>query len=537
MLYFAPWKIVLILLVIIIGLMGVFPNFISSETLEENWPSFIPGKQLVLGLDLQGGSYLLFEVDKEDYQQKQLKKLVGEVRNSLREAPRIGYTGLVALEDSVQVRIRESEKVNEAAERLQDVLNPLETQLLSSDVLHEFELSTDDDSLITFKFTEDGLAQRMRELVSQSIEVVRGRIDELGTTEPSIQREGTDRILVEAPGEQNPERLKRLIGEVAQLTFHLIDESVEADKAEEGRPPPGSVVLYGTDADKTPYLVEEAVLISGDELSDAQVAFDQHSNIPLVTFKFNTSGARKFGQITTDNVDKEFAIVLDNEVISAPVIREPILGGSGQISGGFTVESANELAVLLRAGALPAKLNVLEERTVGPGLGADSVEAGKIASVVGAIAVVIFMFVAYGIFGLFANLALIVNVALVFGALSMLGATLTLPGVAGIVLTIGMAVDANVLIFERIREESRLGRSVLNAIDMGYDRAKFTILDANVTTLIAAIILFFLGSGPIKGFSVTLAIGIVTTLFSAFTFSRFVVSRWIKIRRPSVLPI
>ena len=537
MLYFAPWKIVLILLVIVTGLLGVFPNFINSETLEENWPSFIPGKQLVLGLDLQGGSYLLFEVDKEDYQQKQLKKLVGEVRNTLREAPRIGYTGLVALEDSVQVRIREAEKVDEAEERLQEVLNPLETQILSSDVVHEFELAIADDGLASFKFTEDGLAQRMRELVSQSIEVVRGRIDELGTTEPSIQREGTDRILVEAPGEQNPERLKRLIGEVAQLTFHLIDESVEAEKAEEGRPPPGSVVLYGTDADKTPYLVEEAALISGDELSDAQVAFDQHSNIPLVTFKFNTSGARKFGQITTDNVDKEFAIVLDNEVISAPVIREPILGGSGQISGGFTVESANELAVLLRAGALPAKLNVLEERTVGPGLGADSVAAGKVASVVGAIAVVIFMFISYGLFGLFANLALIVNVALVFGVLSMLGATLTLPGVAGIVLTIGMAVDANVLIFERIREESRLGRSVLNAIDMGYDRAKFTILDANVTTLIAAVILFFLGSGPIKGFSVTLAVGIVTTLFSAFTFSRFVISRWIKVRRPKVLPI
>ncbi|MEP3277004.1 MAG: protein translocase subunit SecD [Stappiaceae bacterium] len=537
MLYFARWKIVLILVVIVAGFLATLPNFIDKETLEKNWPSWLPSQQLVLGLDLQGGAYLLFEVDKQDYQTKQLENLSSEIRRVLRQSPRIGYTGLAAQADSVQVRIRDTDKISEAEGRLAELVNPLQTSLLGGAPVNEFALDVSSVGLARFTFTEDGLDRRISGIVNQSIEVIRNRIDELGTTEPSIQRQGFDRILVEAPGEDDPERLKRLIGETAQLSFHLVDSRMTGEQALQARPPAGSKVLYSADDPPIPYVIESAAMVEGDDLVDAQTGFDQQTNEPLVTFRFNTSGAQKFGLVTQQNVGRPFAIVLDDHVISAPVIREAILGGSGQISGNFTVEGANDLAILLRAGALPARLNVLEERTVGAGLGADSVEAGKIASLVGAAAVVIFMFAVYGLFGLFANLALFVNVALVFGALSFLGATLTLPGIAGIVLTIGMAVDANVLIFERIKEEMRLGRSAINAIDAGFSRALGTILDANITTLIAAVILFYLGSGPIKGFSVTLAIGIVTTVFSAFTFTRFLVAQWVRMRRPSHIPI
>lgn len=537
MLYFARWKIVLILVVIVAGILATLPNFIDKETLERNWPGWLPSRQLVLGLDLQGGVYLLYEVDKQNYQEEQLKNLRGDVRNALRQSPRIGYTGLNIQGDALQVRIRDADRINDAEGRLAELLRPLQTSLLGGVPVNEFDLEVSSNGLARFTFNEEGLDRRITNVVSQSIEVIRNRIDELGTTEPSIQRQGVDRILVEAPGEQDPERLKALIGQTAKLNFHLVDSRMSGEQALQTRPPAGSVVLYSTDDPPFPYVVEESAMVEGSDLVDAQTAFEQQTNQPVVTFRFNTTGAQKFGLVTQQNVGRPFAIVLDDEVISAPVINEPILGGSGQISGNFTVEGANDLAILLRAGALPAKLNILEERTVGAGLGADSVEAGKRASIIGAIAVVFFMFAVYGLFGLFANLALLVNVALVFGALSFLGATLTLPGIAGIVLTIGMAVDANVLIFERIKEEMRLGRSAINAIDAGFSRALGTILDANITTLIAAVILFYLGSGPIKGFSVTLAIGIVTTVFSAFTFTRFLVAQWVRMRRPSHIPI
>ncbi|MCW2309216.1 protein translocase subunit SecD [Rhodobium gokarnense] len=536
MLYFARWKIALILLVALGGFVLTAPNFFSRETVEA-WPSWIPGKQLVLGLDLQGGVYLLYEVDSEDYKDKRLKTLVGDIRKLLRDQPRIGYTGLGVQGDSVQVRIRDTAKVADAERRLRDLRNPLESSVFGSDPVDEFQMETGEGGLIRFSFTEAGLSHRIRSIVSQSIEVIRRRIDELGTTEPSIQRQGEDRVLVEAPGEKDPQRLKSVIGQTAQMTFHMVDVSTPVEQAIEGRPPPGSMVMYTTDDPPVPYLVNEAPLLTGEDLTDAQTGFDQQTNEPVVTFRFNTAGARKFGLITQQNVGRPFAIVLDGEIISAPVIREPILGGSGQISGNFTVEGANDLAVLLRAGALPAKMTAIEERTVGPGLGADSIEAGEVASVIGMLAVVVFMLVAYGLFGIFANAALIVNMFLILGALSALGATLTLPGIAGIVLTIGMAVDANVLIFERIREEARQGRSAIGAIDAGFSRALGTILDANITTFISAVILFQLGSGPIRGFAVTLAIGIVTTVFSAFTFTRFLVAQWVKMRRPTAVPL
>lgn len=536
MLYFARWKIALIILVVLAGFLSTLPNFLSPDTLR-SWPDWLPKRQIVLGLDLQGGAYLLYEVDRQDYEAKRLTTLVSDIRRTLRDEPRIGYTGLGVQGNSVQVRIRDLTRLDDARTRLEALRNPLVSSLFGGQEVDEFAIDASPDGLIRFEFTEEGLSQRIRSVVQQSIEVIRRRVDELGTTEPNIQRQGEDRILVEAPGESDPQRLKALVGQTAQLTFHLVDTSMSGEQALQGRPPVGSIVLNSVDDPPLPYLIEEAPLLSGEDLTDAQVSFDQRTNEPVVNFRFNTAGARKFAVVTQQNVGRPFAIVLDDEVISAPVIREPITGGSGQISGNFTVESANDLAVLLRAGALPAKLTVIEERSIGPGLGQDSIDAGKLASYIGAAAVVIFMILAYGRFGIIADIALAANILLIFGALTFLQATLTLPGIAGIVLTIGMAVDANVLIFERIREETRAGRSAISAIDAGFSRALGTILDANITTLIAALILFQLGSGPIRGFAVTLAIGIFTTVFSAFTLSRFLISIWIRKRRPSQLPI
>ena len=358
-------------------------------------------------------------------------------------------------------------------------------------------------------------------MVDQSVEIIGKRVNQLGLVEPSIQRQGNDRILVQVPGLGDPQQLLDILGKTAKLTFRLVDTSMPVEQALQGRPPPESDVVKGSKADnERPYLLEKRVIVSGDELTDAQPGFDQRTSEPIVSFKFNTSGARKFAQVTQENVGRPFAIVLDDEVISAPVIREPILGGSGQISGSFTVESANNLAILLRAGALPAKLTVIEQRVVGAGLGQDSIEKGKHASYFGAALVAVFMVVTYGLFGVFATVAVAVNVGMIFGILSLLNATLTLPGIIGIVLTIGIAVDSNVLIYERIREEVRTGRTPITAIDAGFSRALATILDSNITTFIAAAVLFFFGSGPVRGFAVTLGIGIVTTVFTAFTLTR-----------------
>jgi preprotein translocase subunit SecD len=329
-----------------------------------------------------------------------------------------------------------------------------------------------------------------------------------------------------------------VLGKTAKLTFRLVDQTTPIDQALQGNVPPDDELLYGTKAEnKQPYLIEKRVVVSGEDLTDAQPGFDQRNGEPIVTFRFNNNGARRFAQVTQENVGKPFAIVLDNEVISAPVIREPILGGSGQISGNFTVQGANDLAILLRAGALPAPLTIIEERTVGPGLGQDSIEKGKMSSYVGAAMVIIFMFVTYGLFGLFANIAVAINVAMIFGVLSLLNATLTLPGIAGIVLTVGIAVDSNVLIYERIREEVRAGRSPIAAIDAGFSRALATIMDSNITTFIAAAVLFYIGTGPVRGFAVTLGIGIITTVFTAFTLTRLIVAMWVRWWRPKVVPI
>ncbi len=534
MLHFAQWKIVSIAFVAVLGILLTIPNFVSRED-PAWWPDALPSSRMTLGLDLQGGSHLLFEVDQA--------ALVGEISNDLREQirselreDRIRYVDLEALPQGARVTIRDDEQVAAAQAILDEVLGANTSQSFSLGAVAPDVTLAQDSNTFTLSLTEDGLARRLGAAVDQSIEVIRRRIDELGTTEPSIQRQGLDTILVQVPGLDDPQRLKDLIGSTAKMTFQLVDVSTTAAQAGD-RPPVGTDILPSVDPAESAYVVEQRIMVSGEDLVDAQQGYDAQTGEPVVNFRFNASGGRRFGEATRQNVGRPFAIVLDNQVISAPVIQTAILGGSGQISGNFTAPEANDLAVLLRSGALPAPLNILEERTVGPGLGADSVAAGSTAAIIGALGVLFFMVLAYGLFGVFANIALVVNVCLIIATLSVLGATLTLPGIAGIVLTIGMAVDSNVLIFERIREEVRNGRQAISAIDVGFSRALGTIVDANITTLIAAVVLFFLGSGPVRGFSVTLAIGILTTVFTAYTVTRLLVALWVRRSRPRTVPI
>ena len=397
------------------------------------------------------------------------------------------------------------------------------------------------DGAGTMRFSTIATETRRRQAVEQSIEIIRRRIDETGTKEPTIQREGQSRILVQLPGVDNPEHVKALLGRTAKLTFQLVDGSVTVEEARRGRLPPGDEILPGEEGrgnrggSAAAYVVRKRVMVGGDTLTDAQATFQ--NNEPVVSFKFDAAGARRFGDATKENVGKPFAIVLDSKVISAPVIREPILGGSGIISGSFTVQSASDLALLLRAGALPAPIEIKEERTVGAQLGADSIHAGAVASIVGVVLVVVIMVLFYGLFGIFADIALMFNLALMLGALSLLGATLTLPGIAGIALTMGMAVDANVLIYERIREEVRGGRSMLSSLEAGFTRAFGTILDSHVTTLVAGILLYWLGSGPVKGFAVTLSIGVLTSLFSAILVTRLQIVTWVRRLKPRAIPL
>jgi preprotein translocase subunit SecD len=534
MLYFTRWKATAIILTAFIVCLFAVPNFLP-EKMVQSWPKWAQ-RHVVLGLDLQGGSHILLEVDANAVRKEKLETLRDDIRRVLRDA-RVGYTGLVVRGNSVEVRIREGSNFDQAVQKLRELSQPLGGILGSSTGQRSLDVTTEAGSLVRLTVTEPALVERVRQSVEQSIQIIERRVNELGTVEPLIQRQGVDRILVQVPGLQDPTRLKELLGKTAKLDFRMVDVSMPAEQAAQGRVPPDDEILYSTTQPKTPYLVEKRILVSGGDLTDAQPGFDQRTNEPIVSFRFNTSGARKFAQVTQENVGKPFAIILDNQVISAPVIREPILGGSGQISGSFTVESANDLAILLRAGALPAPLTIIEERTVGPGLGQDSIAKGKISSYVGAAMVIVFMLVTYGLFGLFANVAVAINVAMIFGVLSFLNATLTLPGIAGIVLTVGIAVDSNVLIYERIREEVRGGRTPINAIDAGFSRALATILDSNITTFIAAAVLFYIGTGPVRGFAVTLGIGIITTVFTAFTLTRLIVAYWVRWQRPQRVPI
>src|ERR671919_742073 len=529
MLRFPTWKIAVVLGICLLGLVYALPNLFPRAEMER-MPDWVPHDQINLVLDLQGGSHLLLEVDLGAVVEERLNSLVDEVRGTLR-SERIGYRGLGVRGGAVTFTLTDPATTEQALAALEE-LDP-------GGISPELSFQDAGGGRIEIALSED-TAQELRDsAVRQSLEIVRRRIDEVGTREPTIQRQGEDRILVQVPGEKNPDAIKRLLGQTAKLTFHLVDLETSVEQALSGNLPPGSELLPSDENDgngaAAQYVVRKRVEVSGESLVDAQPTYYQ--NQPVVSFRFDSVGARKFGNVTRDHVNELLAIVLDGRVISAPRVDEPILGGSGIIRGNFTVQSANELAILLRAGALPAPLDIIEERTVGPDLGADSIEAGKWAGVIGLALVVVLMALYYGLFGLFADLALLINLVLIMAILSVLQATLTLPGIAGIVLTIGMAVDANVLIFERIREEARLGKSPISAVDSGYREAMRTIIDANLTTLIAAILLYAFGSGPVRGFAVTLGIGIITSMFTAITFTRLLMATWLRRTRPAMLPV
>ncbi len=534
MLYISKWKVAAILLTALVVCLCAVPNFFPELTVAK-WPKWAQ-RHIVLGLDLQGGSHILLEVDVNDVRKQKVDTLRDEVRKAARDA-RISLVGSPVIRgNTVEVRVREND-LEKALTKFRELSQPL-GGFLGSTGQRSLEIVNAGGGLIQLTVVEPAIIERVRQVVDQSIEIIERRVNQLGLVEPSIQRQGADRILVQVPGLGDPQQLIDIIGKTAKLSFRLVDMSMTPQQALETRPPPESEIVYGSKAEgRQPYLLEKRVIVSGEELIDAQPGFDQRTSEPVVNFRFNSSGARKFAVVTQENIGRPFAIVLDDEVISAPYIRDAITQGSGQISGNFTVESANNLAILLRAGALPAKLTVIEQRVVGAGLGQDSIEKGRRASYFGFALVIIFMTLTYGKFGLIANVAVAINVAMIFGVLSLLNATLTLPGIIGIVLTVGIAVDSNVLIYERIREEIRTGRSAISAIDAGFARALATILDSNITTFIAAAVLFFIGTGPVRGFAVTLGIGIITTVFTAFTLTRVMVAYWVRWARPQRLAI
>ncbi|GGF13795.1 hypothetical protein GCM10011611_19400 [Aliidongia dinghuensis] len=525
MLNFQPWKTWTVILICLAGVFLALPNVLPA-TVVAQLPSWMPAPRISYGLDLQGGSHLLLEVDLKSVTKERLNGALDGLRTALLK-DKIGYTQLAVEGDHIAVTLRDAGDADKAKGLVRDV-DP------------DLEASQTPDGKFSIAYSAQSIAQRRTSAVDQSIEIIRRRIDETGTKEPTIQREGEDRILLQLPGIDNPEHVKELLGRTAKMTFQLVDEGISPEEAKAGHLPPGDEILPGDDAaarqgQPTEYVIKKRVMVDGGTLTSASATFQD--NRPVIQFKFDSSGARRFADTTRDNVHKRFAIVLDNKVISAPVINEPITGGQGIISGSFTVQSANDLALLLRAGALPAPLTILEERTVGPDLGADSIRAGTTACLVAVGLVGVFMIVFYGLFGIYANIALFFNLCLLLAALSTLGATLTLPGIAGIALTLGMAVDANVLVNERIREEARHGRGVISAIDAGFSRAYATIIDANVTHLIAGSLLFELGSGPVKGFAVTLCLGILTSLFTTMLVSRLLVVWWLRRTRPKAIPI
>ena len=530
MLHFTRLKAAGILLTALIVCLFALPNFVPEATLR-TWPTWAQ-RHMVLGLDLQGGSSLLLEVDTASVRKDRLQGIADDVLRILRQN-RIPFTGRTIHGNSVEVRITRDSDVETAVSKLRELSQPL-TGLAGSSGQRSLDVS-ESGGLITLTPSDAGFAERIRQTIDQSIQIVERRVNELGLVEPTIQRQGANRILVQVPGLQDPSRLKAIIGKTAKLDFRMVDESMSPEQALASHPPPDSEVLDGENGEK--YLIEKRALVSGGDLVDAQPGFDQRNGEPIVNFRFNSAGGRKFADVTKQNVGKRFAIVLDNKVISAPVINEPIPGGAGQISGSFTVQSANDLAILLRAGALPAPLTVVEQRSVGPELGADSIRAGAISLAVGFVMVIAFMGTFYGLFGWFANAALVVNLVLMLAIMSLLEATLTLPGMAGILLTLGMAVDANILINERIREEQRNGRPPLAALEAGFTRAYSTIFDSNATAFLAHVMLFAFGSGPVRGFAVTITVGIATSLFTAWMLTRLLVSKWYIAHRPLLLPV
>jgi preprotein translocase subunit SecD len=532
MLTLSRWKVTAVILSVIFGIVFTLPNLLPQRTLDA-LPGWVPHQKLNLGLDLQGGSYLLYEVDTDALRAERLTNMVEDVRTALRN-DQIDFGELGESGGIVRVRVTDPTKVDQAVSLLRrSVGGPLQGAIGGRDTT----ISNRGDGRLELSFVAEAAKADASKAVSQSIETIRRRIDALGTKEPIITRQGYNRIVIQAAGESDPERLRKVIGQTAKLTFQMVDETVTAEDMAAGRIPPGVVVLRGTEPGAPPLAMAKRALVTGEDLVDASQTFDGQSGKPAVSFRFGGSGARKFGDATTRNVGKRFAIVLDNKYISAPTINGPIPGGSGQITGNFTPESANELALLLRSGALPAKLNLEEQRTVGAELGADAVRAGTISLAIGAAAMFVFIILAYGLFGVFAALALIVNVLMIIGIMSFTQATLTFPGIAGLILTLAVAVDANVLIYERMRDEAAAGRSPMSAADTGFRRAMVSIMDANITSLISAGIMFGFGSGPIKGFAWTLSIGVFTSVFTAIIITQVLIGWWFKVAKPKKLPI
>ncbi|HSF64098.1 MAG TPA: protein translocase subunit SecD [Paracoccaceae bacterium] len=548
------WKRVLIWSICAAGILMAMPNLFYTRVEQHNdalaaaeaagfaspeqeaaiaqWPEVLPSNLVNLGLDLRGGAHLLAEVQVADVYAARIDALWPDVRDNLRDVrDTVGNVRRQPSPDGVlRVAISNPDGLTVAVERIRALAQPIVT--LTGPGSSDIEVSVDQGEIV-IQLSEAEREATDSRTIQQSLEIIRRRVDEVGTREPTIQRQGEDRILIQVPGIGSASELKALIGTTAKLTFHpVVGRTGDAG----ANPGARNRLLPSMDEPGSYYIIEDTPVVTGEELVDAQPAFDQN-NRPAVNFRFNPTGARKFGDYTAANIGAPFAIVLDEEVISAPVIQSHIPGGSGIITGRFTVEESTQLAVLLRAGALPAEMVFLEERTIGPELGQDSIDAGRIASVVAMLAVVGFMIASYGLFGIFATVSLGINVALIFGALSAIGATLTLPGIAGIVLTIGMAVDANVLVFERIREELRTARGPARAIELGYEKALSAIVDANITTFIVAMILFVMGAGPVRGFAITLGIGIITSVFTAVFVTRSIMVMWFNLRRPKTITV
>lgn len=496
-----------IIFVAVFGVLLAVPTLAPS--LAPYFPSWI--HPISLGLDLKGGAQLLLEVDTDTMFREKGMQLYDDVRSALidRDKGVIRFSNLRNNDGVVSLVVREEAEVSDAKGRLRSVLGD------------SVDISSDDKTL-TLAYSEKAKEEMVQDALARSIEIVRRRIDALGTKEPSIQSQGGKYILIQLPGVDNPERIKELIGQTAKMTFHLVNENVTQEQLASGHAPKGTEFLPFMEAPDQKIPVYTRIEVSGESLKDSQADFDQH-NMPVVTTTFDATGARKFAKLTTDHVNERFAIVLDGKVLSAPTIREPIPGGRGQISGGFTLQGAKDLAVLLRSGALPAPLQVIEERTVGAGLGADTIAAGKVASLAGMIFIMIFMIFCYRAFGVIASFVLVVNLAMIIGISALLGATLTLPGIAGIVLTLGMAVDANILPFERIRDEIREGVTPLRAVEAGFHRSMKAVMDGNLTNLICSLVLFQFGAGPIRGFAVTLSVGVLTTLFTCVSLSKVII--------------
>ena len=536
MLQVSLWTRLITLIILVGGILIALPNALSPDV-RARIPKFLPSSAVNLGLDLQGGSYLLLGVDFDAVTRDRVESLVGDIRASFRKA-RIPFTVLPSAQDTVSVHVTDASRLEEARTLLQSV-NPSMTNSVLSVGGKEYEMTEPGNGVFTLHMSDGFKTLTRQQVMDQSIEVVRRRIDAMGTREPTIERSGDDRILVQVPGLQDPTQLKALLGKTAKMSFQLVDEQADPNASV---PPIGDEILPLMN-DRNPnvptrkVVVERRVRVAGDRLTDASQGFDQQTGQPVVNFRLDSVGARQFGDVTKEHVGHRFAIVLDKQVITDPTIINPILGGTGFITGNFTSKTANDMAILLRAGALPAPLKPLEERTVGAELGADSVKAGRYSAIAGLALVALFMILRYGLFGLFADIALTLNVVLLLAALTAFGATLTLPGIAGIVLTMGMAVDANVLIYERIREEQRNGRTMLAAIDTGFRRAMATIIDANMTHLIASLILFQLGTGAVKGFAVALGVGIITSFFTAVMVTRLIVITWLNMARPRKLTI